>query len=184
MHSSMCNQLYDWNIEINKILKCPLSSLILISLWADSNCLHVNSGGKDVIIKENKTTFSYEGDGQEEGGAAKYFVNEKSFWGFSSSGDFMDDNDYQNTRYTVSMQSSTLPVLYSTARISPISLTYFHYCLENGNYTVNLHFSEIQFTNDLTYKSLGRRIFDIYVQVCSYTNVKPCIFLAVVGRKT
>jgi hypothetical protein len=96
----------------------------------------------------------------------------------------MDDNDYQNTRYTVSMQSSTLPVLYSTARISPISLTYFHYCLENGNYTVNLHFSEIQFTNDLTYKSLGRRIFDIYVQVCSYTNVKPCIFLAVVGRKT
>ncbi|KAI5591081.1 hypothetical protein BDE02_04G055000 [Populus trichocarpa] len=129
-----------------------------------SNCLHVNSGGKDVIIKENKTTFSYEGDGQEEGGAAKYFVNEQSFWGFSSSGDFMDDNDYQNTRYTVSMQSSTLPELYSTARISPISLTYFHYCLENGNYTVNLHFAEIQFTNDLTYKSLGRRIFDIYVQ--------------------
>ncbi|KAG6736093.1 hypothetical protein POTOM_061206 [Populus tomentosa] len=129
-----------------------------------SNCLHVNSGGKDVIIKENKTTFSYEGDGQEEGGAAKYFVNEQSFWGFSSSGDFMDDNDFQNTRYTVSMQSSTLPELYLTARISPISLTYFHYCLENGNYTVNLHFAEIQFTNDLTYRSLGRRIFDIYVQ--------------------
>ncbi|XP_011009661.1 PREDICTED: probable LRR receptor-like serine/threonine-protein kinase RFK1 isoform X4 [Populus euphratica] len=129
-----------------------------------SNCLHVNSGGKDVNIKEDKTTFSYEGDGQEEGGAAKYFVNEQSFWGFSSSGDFMDDNDYQNTRYTLSMQSSTLPVLYSTARISPVSLTYFHYCLENGNYTVNLHFAEIQFTNDLTYKSLGRRIFDIYVQ--------------------
>ncbi|KAJ6935789.1 LRR receptor-like serine/threonine-protein kinase RFK1 isoform X3 [Populus alba x Populus x berolinensis] len=135
-----------------------------ISLWADSNCLHVNSGGKDVIIKENKTTFSYEGDGEEEGGAAKYFVNEQSFWGFSSSGDFMDDNNFQNTRYTISMQSSTLPELYSTARISPISLTYFHYCLENGNYTVNLHFAEIQFTNDLTYKSLGRRIFDIYVQ--------------------
>ncbi|KAJ7000104.1 LRR receptor-like serine/threonine-protein kinase RFK1 isoform X1 [Populus alba x Populus x berolinensis] len=130
----------------------------------DSNCLHVNSGGKDVIIKENKTTFSYEGDGEEEGGAAKYFVNEQSFWGFSSSGDFMDDNNFQNTRYTISMQSSTLPELYSTARISPISLTYFHYCLENGNYTVNLHFAEIQFTNDLTYKSLGRRIFDIYVQ--------------------
>ncbi|KAJ6367907.1 hypothetical protein OIU78_000474 [Salix suchowensis] len=129
-----------------------------------SNCLHVNAGGKDVIIKENKTTLSYEGDGQEEGGAAKYFLNEKSFWGFSSTGDFMDDYDYQNIRYTVSMQSSTLPELYSTARISPISLTYFHYCLQNGNYTVNLHFAEIQFTNDQTYKSLGRRVFDIYVQ--------------------
>ncbi|KAJ6766884.1 LRR RECEPTOR-LIKE SERINE/THREONINE-PROTEIN KINASE RFK1-RELATED [Salix purpurea] len=65
-----------------------------------SNCLHVNAGGKDVIIKENKTTLSYEGDGQEEGGAAKYFLNEQSFWGFSSSGDFMDDYDYQNIRYT------------------------------------------------------------------------------------
>ncbi|KAJ6738340.1 PROMASTIGOTE SURFACE ANTIGEN PROTEIN PSA [Salix koriyanagi] len=65
-----------------------------------SNCLHVNAGGKDVIIKENKTTLSYEGDGQEEGGAAKYFLNEQSFWGFSSTGDFMDDYDYQNIRYT------------------------------------------------------------------------------------
>ncbi|XP_061984506.1 probable LRR receptor-like serine/threonine-protein kinase RFK1 isoform X3 [Populus nigra] len=129
-----------------------------------SNCLHVNSGGKDITINENKTTLSYEGDGQVEGGAAKYFVNDQSFWGFSSTGDFMDDYDYQNTRYTVSLQSSTIPELYQTARISPISLTYFHYCLQNGNYTVNLHFAEIQFTNDHTYNSLGRRIFDIYVQ--------------------
>ncbi|KAJ6886153.1 LRR receptor-like serine/threonine-protein kinase RFK1 isoform X1 [Populus alba x Populus x berolinensis] len=109
-----------------------------ISLWADSNCLHVNSGGKDITINENKTTLSYEGDGQIEGGAAKYFVNDQSFWGFSSTGDFMDDNDYQNTRYTVSLQSSTIPELYQTARISPISLTYFHYCLQNGNYTERL----------------------------------------------
>ncbi|KAJ6886104.1 LRR receptor-like serine/threonine-protein kinase RFK1 isoform X2 [Populus alba x Populus x berolinensis] len=129
-----------------------------------SNCLHVNSGGKDITINENKTTLSYEGDGQVEGGAAKYFVNDQSFWGFSSTGDFMDDYDYQNTRYTVSLQSSTVPELYQTARISPISLTYFHYCLKNGNYTVNLHFAEIQFTNDHTYNSLGRRVFDIYVQ--------------------
>nr|TKS12968.1 putative LRR receptor-like serine/threonine-protein kinase RFK1 isoform X1 [Populus alba] len=129
-----------------------------------SNCLHVNSGGKDITINENKTTLSYEGDGQVEGGAAKYFVNDQSFWGFSSTGDFMDDYDYQNTRYTVSLQSSTIPELYQTARISPISLTYFHYCLQNGNYTVNLHFAEIQFTNDHTYNSLGRRVFDIYVQ--------------------
>ncbi|KAL3576309.1 hypothetical protein D5086_021592, partial [Populus alba] len=130
----------------------------------NSNCLHVNSGGKDITINENKTTLSYEGDGQIEGGAAKYFVNDQSFWGFSSTGDFMDDNDYQNTRYTVSLQSSTIPELYQTARISPISLTYFHYCLQNGNYTVNLHFAEIQYTNDHTYNSLGRRVFDIYVQ--------------------
>ncbi|KAI8015335.1 putative LRR receptor-like serine/threonine-protein kinase RFK1 [Camellia lanceoleosa] len=44
------------------------------------------------------------------------------------------------------------------------SFTYFRYCLENGNYTVSLHFAEILFTNDNTYSSLGKRIFDIYIQ--------------------
>ncbi|CAN0853640.1 Probable LRR receptor-like serine/threonine-protein kinase RFK1, partial [Linum grandiflorum] len=130
-----------------------------------SNCLHVNSGGKDLTIKENKTTTLYEGDVQVFGGTARYFLNEQSYWGFSSTGDFMDDNDYQNTRYTVSLHSSSaIPDLYSTARIAPNSLTYFHYCLENGTYTVRLHFAEIVFTDDRTFTSLGKRIFDVYIQ--------------------
>ncbi|KAL4627266.1 hypothetical protein ACB092_05G155900 [Castanea dentata] len=128
------------------------------------NCLHVNSGGKDATIKENKTNFVYEGDGDGEGGAANYYIKGNSYWGFSSTGDFMDDFNSQNTRYTVSPSLSNIPELYTTARRSPISLTYFHYCLENGNYTVSLHFAEIQFTNDKTYNSLGKRIFDIYIQ--------------------
>lgn len=99
------------------------------------------------------------------GGAAKYFVKEESNWGFSSTGDFMDDNDSLNKHYVATLPSSNLPELYITARRAPISLTYFHHCIENGTYTVNLHFAEIQFTNDQTYRSLGRRIFDIYVQV-------------------
>ena len=106
----------------------------------------------------------------------------------------MDDFDYQNTRYTVSLQSSTIPELYQTARISPISLTYFHYCLQNGNYTVNLHFAEMQFTKShistrvagtmlvTTYITLGRRIFDIYVQVSSHSNVKLPLFLKLDAR--
>jgi len=56
-------------------------------------------------------------------------------------------------------------VLYETARVSPISLTYYGMCLENGNYTVSLNFAEIMFTDDNTYSSLGRRIFDVYIQV-------------------
>ncbi|CAN1230251.1 Probable LRR receptor-like serine/threonine-protein kinase RFK1 [Linum grandiflorum] len=98
------------------------------------------------------------------GGTARYFLNEQSYWGISSTGDFLDDNDYQNTRYTVATQSSSIPELYQTARIAPISLTYFHHCLENGKYTVKLHFAEIVFTNDRTYTSLGKRVFDVYVQ--------------------
>lgn len=88
----------------------------------------------------------------------------------------MDDNDKQNLRYTVSLPSSNLSVLDGTARTSPISLTYFHYCLENGMYTVKLRFSEIQFTNDKTYNSLGRRVFDIYVQVIKFSLEQTWIF--------
>ncbi|KAJ1441586.1 Serine-threonine/tyrosine-protein kinase, catalytic domain [Sesbania bispinosa] len=54
--------------------------------------------------------------------------------------------------------------LYETARVSPISLTYYGFCLENGEYTVKLYFAEIMFTDDDTFSSLGRRIFDIYIQ--------------------
>ncbi|XP_021830204.1 probable LRR receptor-like serine/threonine-protein kinase RFK1 isoform X2 [Prunus avium] len=131
-----------------------------------STCLHVNCGGNEVIIKENKGNIVYEGDGGVEGGPAEYFLNGDYFWGFSSTGDFMNDNNFQNTRYSVSLASpsSNLSEKYKTARISPISITYFHYCLENGDYTISLHFAEIQFTNDQTYTSLGRRVFDIYVQ--------------------
>lgn len=114
---------------------------------------------------ENDENILYIGDADVLGGAAKYFNDYENQWGFSSTGDFMDDDDFQNTRYTKSLPSSNMTELYATARVSPLSLTYFHYCLENGKYTVNLHFAEIQFTNDKTYKSLGRRLFDIYVQV-------------------
>ncbi|CAN1847319.1 Probable LRR receptor-like serine/threonine-protein kinase RFK1 [Linum perenne] len=141
-----------------------VSFMLFLLRSADSNCLHVNSGGKDLTIKENKTTTLYEGDVQVFGGTARYFLNEQSYWGFSSTGDFMDDNDYQNTRYTVAVQSESVPGLYSTARIAPISLTYFHYCLENGTYTVRLHFAEIVFTDNRTFTSLGKRVFDVYIQ--------------------
>ena len=58
--------------------------------------------------------------------------------------------------------------LYTTARLSALSLTYYGFCLENGNYTVKLHFAEITFTDDKTYSSLGRRLFDVYVQVMNH----------------
>ncbi|KAK8502323.1 hypothetical protein V6N12_002039 [Hibiscus sabdariffa] len=129
-----------------------------------SNCLHVNCGGKHTRIKENKADVLYEGDGDVEGGAAEFYINKDSYWGLSSTGDFMDDNDFLNTRYTVSVPSSDMSELYKTARRAPISLTYFHYCLVNGIYTITFDFAEIQFTPDGAYNRLGRRIFDVYVQ--------------------
>ncbi|XP_076923015.1 putative leucine-rich repeat receptor-like serine/threonine-protein kinase At3g14840 [Bidens hawaiensis] len=127
--------------------------------------LHVNCGGNDLTIKESSgLSVNYEGDANVDGGAARLYQGARS-WGLSSTGDFMDDNIFQNTRYIESLTGNmNLPTLYTTARLSPLTLTYFSYCLENGEYSGKLHFAEIQFTNDSTYKSLGRRIFDIYIQ--------------------
>ncbi|PPD91248.1 hypothetical protein GOBAR_DD11817 [Gossypium barbadense] len=128
-----------------------------------SHSLYVNCGGDDVSIN-GKT---YIGDRTfGSGGAATLYRNGDN-WGFSNTGDFRDDDDEANSqlRFTKAVQSTNLSELYTTARLCPLSLTYYHYCLENGNYNVTLHFAEIQFSNNETYASLGRRLFDIYIQV-------------------
>ncbi|XP_057766378.1 probable leucine-rich repeat receptor-like serine/threonine-protein kinase At3g14840 [Salvia miltiorrhiza] len=93
--------------------------------------------------------------------------HQDSNWGFSSTGQFWNSDKYgkiliyKSVNLSISGPESDL---YSSARLSPLSLTYYGFCLRNGKYTVNLHFAEIMFTNDTTYASLGRRIFDIYIQ--------------------
>ncbi|KAE8728740.1 putative LRR receptor-like serine/threonine-protein kinase [Hibiscus syriacus] len=127
-----------------------------------SHSLYVNCGGDDVTMN-GKT---YIGDRTfGTGGAATLYQNNDN-WGFSSTGDFRDDNDELNSqaRFTRVVSSPDLPELYTTARLSAVSLTYYQFCLENGNYTVTLHFAEIQFSNNASYASLGRRLFDIYIQ--------------------
>ncbi|XP_051128894.1 probable LRR receptor-like serine/threonine-protein kinase RFK1 [Andrographis paniculata] len=122
--------------------------------------LHVNCGGEDLITKENNRRVTYEGD---TGGDVARYLSDKN-WGFISSGDFLDEPIYQNSRVITITSGSNLSGLYSSARLSPLSLTYFHYCLENGSYNVSLHFAEIHFANESSYYSLGRRMFDIYIQ--------------------
>lgn len=96
-------------------------------------------------------------------------------WAFSSTGNFMDDG-VESDKYIMASISplhnvtGPLSELYRTARVSPVSLTYYGLCLMNGNYTVKLHFAEIVFTNDSTFTSLGKRIFDVYLQVNSFLS--------------
>ncbi|KAK2994751.1 hypothetical protein RJ640_031024 [Escallonia rubra] len=54
--------------------------------------------------------------------------------------------------------------LYTTARLSPLSLTYYARCLANGDYNVTLQFAEIIIRDNRSYQSLGRRVFDVYIQ--------------------
>lgn len=91
-------------------------------------------------------------------------------WALSSTGNFVD-NDMDADTYietntsTISNVSGLISELYTTARVSPLSLTYYGLCLMNGNYTVRLHFAEIIFTNDRSFYDLGKRVFDVNVQV-------------------
>ncbi|KAI5662312.1 hypothetical protein M9H77_21635 [Catharanthus roseus] len=121
--------------------------------------LHINCGGKEHEVGGKH----FEND-TEVGGSANFFQSSTN-WAVSSTGHFLDDT--RTDSYTVtnsSRISGNSPELYMNARLSPLSLTYYGFCLLNGNYTVNLHFAEIMFTEDRTYSSLGRRIFDIYIQ--------------------
>ncbi|KAI8012681.1 putative leucine-rich repeat receptor-like serine/threonine-protein kinase [Camellia lanceoleosa] len=120
---------------------------------------YINCGGRETFNGSTK----YEDD-LDLGGPAK-FIQHGTNWAFSSTGHFLDDDSFDSWISTnmsrLSMRNSEL---YMDARLSPISLTYYGFCLLNGNYTVKLHFVEIMFTDDETFSSLGRRIFDIYIQ--------------------
>ncbi|KAK2967495.1 hypothetical protein RJ640_010136 [Escallonia rubra] len=54
--------------------------------------------------------------------------------------------------------------VYATARICPVSLKYYGFCLRQGNYTVTLHFAEIVYSEGEDHSILGERVFDIYIQ--------------------
>ncbi|XP_057247291.1 probable LRR receptor-like serine/threonine-protein kinase At1g07650 isoform X4 [Beta vulgaris subsp. vulgaris] len=120
--------------------------------------LHINCGGTETTIRKS----TYDED-DERGGAAK-FVPRRAEWGFSSSGEFwysqVPSNYIAKGNPLLGLKDSKL---YMTARLSATSLTYYGSCLGKGNYSVTLHFHEIVFANN-SYSSLGRRIFDIYIQ--------------------
>ncbi|XP_062011660.1 probable leucine-rich repeat receptor-like serine/threonine-protein kinase At3g14840 isoform X1 [Rosa rugosa] len=146
------------SVSCLKIVKCPKT------LYS----LHINCGGEEVILSENftrPTMATYEDDTDKSGPSS--FYRSITNWASSNTGYFTDDGRSADTfiwTTNSSRLSITNPQLYLNARLSPISLTYYGFCLGNGIYTVNLHFAEIMFTNDKTYSSLGRRIFDIYIQ--------------------
>lgn len=112
---------------------------------------------------------------KDPGAAARFYTRPESGWAYSSAGNFMDDDFTEDSYITRSQHVLSVDdqPLYSTARVSPVSLTYYGYCLENGNYTVRLYFAEIAFTRDKNSSSLGRRIFDVYIQVLL---LHPCIW--------
>nr|POF24176.1 putative leucine-rich repeat receptor-like serine/threonine-protein kinase [Quercus suber] len=141
------------NLELHECLdESPCSQ--------DLYSLHINCGGKETTVGRIK----YEGD-EDPAGPAKYFYV-KPNWGFSNAGHFWDINNTPNDYLAnnVSILTMENSQLYTSARLSPLSITYYARCLANGNYTVKLHFAEIVFRSTISSYSLGRRIFDVYIQ--------------------
>ena len=141
-------------------------------LSSDQHSLHINCGGEKTRIGK----FVYEDD-KDEAGPAKF--QPKGNWGFSSSGQFWDRNksasDY--IAKNVSILKMDNSELYTTARLSPLSFTYYGRCLVDGCYTVKLHFAEIIMRGNESFQSLGRRIFDVYIQVVKFIDFFPLDFI-------
>ncbi|KAK2999257.1 LOW QUALITY PROTEIN: hypothetical protein RJ639_024229 [Escallonia herrerae] len=128
---------------------------------SDWHSLHINCGGRETSVDGN---IKYEDD-TDSAGSSRFFQS-RTNWALSSTGHFLDD-DRPTDSYNwtnASQLSVNNSNLYIDARLSPISVTYYGFGLINGNYTLRLHFAEIMFSDDNLYSSLGRRIFDVYIQ--------------------
>ncbi|KAK1586490.1 hypothetical protein Q3G72_003086 [Acer saccharum] len=98
-------------------------------------------------------------------GQASYFVTDTRRWGVSNVGSFAENNNPQYTSFSSSQFTNTLDSeLFQTARISASSLRYYGLGLENGDYNVTLQFAETVNLYTTGWRSVGRRVFDIYIQ--------------------
>ncbi|CAK9148053.1 unnamed protein product [Ilex paraguariensis] len=123
--------------------------------------IHINCGGGSTMIGNTV----YEADNETRNSAK--FSPQKESWGTSITGNFWDLSNITLDDYTarnVSVLSVKNSELYTEARLSPLSVSYYGRCLANGKYNVTLHFAEIIFRHNRSYQSLGRRMFDVYIQ--------------------
>ncbi|XAR59327.1 Non-specific serine/threonine protein kinase [Bertholletia excelsa] len=149
LYRSFSNRNYFEHAEILKEHNCPKDNLY---------SLHINCGGEKVKI--GKTTYLSD---EDPGGVAN-FCPKQATWGTSTTGYFEDTPINNYIVNNVSILKMNNSQLYTEARLSPLSLTYYGRCLANGNYTVKLYFAEIILRSNQSFQSLGRRSFDVYIQ--------------------
>lgn len=140
-------------------------------VYADYS-LFINCGGPETDSDGN----DYDAD-LSRSGTSYFHPSNNGKWAYSSTGVFFanDKTPYVATNdFNLNISG---PEYYQTARLAPLSLNYYGLCMLKGNYKVKLHFAEIMFTNDQTFSSLGRRIFDVSIQVSSEAKYMLHIFL-------
>ncbi|CAN0891256.1 Probable LRR receptor-like serine/threonine-protein kinase At1g53430 [Linum grandiflorum] len=118
--------------------------------------LFINCGGPRTTFEDKE----YDEDLTTQGPTTFFSVSER--WAYSSTGIYLGNSnaDYLAT----DTYGHNVTSIYQNARLAPQSLKYYALCMLKGSYTLKLHFAEIMFSNDQTFSSLGRRIFDISIQ--------------------
>uniref|UniRef100_A0A2N9ELD2 non-specific serine/threonine protein kinase n=1 Tax=Fagus sylvatica TaxID=28930 RepID=A0A2N9ELD2_FAGSY len=109
----------------------------------------------------------YEAENSSSFGAAWFYVTQTEKWAVSNVGSFAERNNQSYVENTLAQVLRTkTPELYQYSRMSPGSLRYYGLGLDNGLYNVSLFFAETGFDarSSQTWKSLGRRVFNIYIQ--------------------
>lgn len=120
--------------------------------------MFINCGGRRITFEGNEYEENLSRDGPS------HFESHDG-WAYSSTGVFVGN---ENAKFVATNNSSLTmngAEFYQTARLAPSSLKYFGLCLRRGSYRVRLHFAEIMYTNDTTFSSLGKRLFDVSIQV-------------------
>eukprot|EP00253_Pinus_taeda_P011902 PITA_11902 len=127
----------------------------------------LNCGGPQKIVAPGDV-FEQE---SERLNSASFYVDKTHKWGVSNAGYFLNSSNTiysSNPTYVATSQSQVTKLLesslYQTARLSASSLRYYGLGLENGQYTVKLLFAEIQFLDTSIWQTIGRRVFDVYIQ--------------------
>nr|CDM85689.1 unnamed protein product [Triticum aestivum] len=151
--------------------------LTVLIQWTSRNLLNsilyssfaVDSGGSRPIRASDNSIYEPDDASLQ---LASYYVTNSTRWGVSNIGRPMDSMNESYIVYTSRRFTNTLDSeLFQTARMSPSSLRYYGIGLKNGMYNVVLQFAEIYFPDDQTWISLGKRIFNIYVQVNIFLNI-------------
>ncbi|OWM88575.1 hypothetical protein CDL15_Pgr002342 [Punica granatum] len=120
--------------------------------------LFINCGGQKLKVEGNE----YVEDTSR--GTASSFITFGEKWAYSSTGSYIGTDNLPSTVNNPFSLNVTDSELYQTARVVPNSLKYYGLCMMPGSYKVRLHFAEIQYSDDKTFSSLGRRYFDISIQ--------------------
>ncbi|KAI3796762.1 hypothetical protein L1987_39447 [Smallanthus sonchifolius] len=108
----------------------------------DQNSIHINCGG----VKANIGGNVYEAD-LDLAGPAK-FSHSSEHWGFSSTGNVLNLRNYAYAVINVSRLTMKDSELYTVARLSPLSITYYGRCLANGRYKGEIQLENFDIKNE------------------------------------